>query len=393
MNGSGSPSLDADQMPAELHPERLGFGPLFWTIRDAVIVGDVASGRIALCNPAAERIFGYAVEEAIGLPIESLFPEHFRAELRAALARYPNAGRQRMTDTGGTCERLALHRSGAEIFIEFTVSPLTHADVSYVLAIVRDVTERKRIEAERDALLASAQDYASRAADLAALKGDFTAMVVHELGTPLAAIRALVDLLDREEITMTDRQHILATIRTEAQLLQRLVADMHATDTFERDDFAVHPWPTPVATLLAEAVASVQGQFVNHDFQVEPAPNARVLADPQRIGQVLRNLLGNAAKHTPPGTPVVLRARQADGRVHIEVADHGPGIHPDDLTRIFRKFGRGRDATGHRLPGVGLGLYLSRRIIEAHGGNLAVVSEPGTGSTFGFDLKEVSGDG
>jgi signal transduction histidine kinase len=76
--------------------------------------------------------------------------------------------------------------------------------------------------------------------------------------------------------------------------------------------------------------------------------------------------------------------------VHIEITDRGPGIHPDDLSRIFTKFGRGRDALGHRLPGVGLGLYLSRRIVQAHGGALVVVSEPDTGTTFSFDLEEVS---
>ncbi|MGI8485021.1 MAG: sensor histidine kinase [Thermomicrobiales bacterium] len=123
---------------------------------------------------------------------------------------------------------------------------------------------------------------------------------------------------------------------------------------------------------------------------MEPGPITRVLADPELIGQVLRNLLGNALKHTPPGTLVTLRASRANGRVRIEVADEGPGIHQDDLPRIFKKFGRGHDAQGHRRAGMGLGLYLSRRIIEVHGGGLIVETEIGRGTTFSFELEEVT---
>lgn len=390
MKAQSDLSSPDDRISTRLRPEDLGFGPLFWAARDAVVVGDVNSGRVVLWSPAAERVFGYTTEEAIGLPIEDLFPERFRDQHRASLARYAAEGPGVLGDGGNPRELPARHRSGAEIVIEFSVIPLERPGASYVLGVVRDCTERKRIEAERDSLLASAQDYARRLGELATLKADFTAMVAHELGTPLSAIRALVDLLGRDGIAVTDRPHVLATIQAETHLVQRLVADIHAAATLERDDFAVRPQPTAVATLLAEAAASVQVQIVSHAFHVEPAPLARVLADPERIGQVLRNLLGNAAKHTPPGTPVTVRAKQADGRVHIEITDQGPGIHPDDLSRIFSKFGRGRDAHGRRLPGAGLGLYLSRRIVQAHGGELVVVSAPGTGTTFRFDLEEAS---
>ena len=100
----------------------------------------------------------------------------------------------------------------------------------------------------------------------------------------------------------------------------------------------------------------------------------RVVADPERVGQVLRNLLSNAAKYSPDGAPVELRATCVPGpsgkpgRVRIEVADGGHGVRPDEVGRIFEKFGRGRDEEGRKIPGVGLGLYLSRRIVRAHGG-------------------------
>ena len=101
----------------------------------------------------------------------------------------------------------------------------------------------------------------------------------------------------------------------------------------------------------------------------------------------MRNLLTNAAKHTPAGTPIELRARCIGTAVRFEVTDRGPGIHPDELERVFEKFGRGRDAQGRKVPGVGLGLYLSRRIVRAHGGELTVSSAVGEGTVFAFELE------
>jgi signal transduction histidine kinase len=107
---------------------------------------------------------------------------------------------------------------------------------------------------------------------------------------------------------------------------------------------------------------------------------------PERIGQVLRNLLSNAAKYSPEDTPIELRVIGKEGRIRIEVADHGQGIHPDDVPRIFEKFGRGGDREKHKAPGVGLGLYLSQRIVRSHGSELTVQTRVGEGSVFGFEL-------
>jgi signal transduction histidine kinase len=100
-------------------------------------------------------------------------------------------------------------------------------------------------------------------------------------------------------------------------------------------------------------------------------------------------LLSNAAKYSPEGSPIELRVVGKKGRVRLEVADRGPGIHPDDVARIFEKFGRGRDREGRKTPGVGLGLYLSRRIVRGHGSELTVRTRHGGGSVFGFELAVV----
>ncbi len=167
----------------------------------------------------------------------------------------------------------------------------------------------------------------------------------------------------------------------------------------ERDDFDVELRPVPLKLLLDAAAAFFRTLPGDHPLVIEVGTELAqgreelVWADAGRIGQVLRNLLSNAAKYSPEGAPVEIRVMLETSdraeRVRIAVADSGRGIHPDDAARIFEKFGRGRDASGRKVPGVGLGLYLSRRITRCHGGNLAVRSTSGAGSVFAFELEAV----
>jgi len=373
-------------------PEDLGFGRLFPAIRDAVVVGDVSTGRIVLWNPAAERLFGYAASEAVGASLETLIPPRLRERHREGIAAFAATGRGPLLDADEPIEVPALRRDGSEIPAELSLSPL-ETDGScrrYVLALVRDATARQRLAAERETVLAEAHEYASRLEELAAMRATFAAMVAHELGSPLAAIRGLADLLIGGAVPSAQHPALAVAIRAEADLLRRLVADVEAAAVVERDDFTVQLRPVPVAALLADATAVARTHLGDGVVSADHEPAAvasRVLADPERIAQVLRNLLGNAAKHTPPETPVTVRARCDGARVRIEVADAGPGIAPQDLRRIFEKYGRGRDAEGNRVPGVGLGLYLARRMVAAHGSELEVASTPEEGSVFGFSLE------
>ena len=178
--------------------------------------------------------------------------------------------------------------------------------------------------------------------------------------------------------------------------LNTLVADVRSAAAVEQEDFRVEPRPLPLATLLEDAEAYASTLPSDHPVKVTLNDgldtHERVLADPKRVGQVLRNLLSNAAKYSPEGALIELRAARSGRRhIRVEVADHGEGIHPDDVTRIFEKFGRGRNGKGEaKVAGVGLGLYLSRRIAQAHGGELTVVTKHGEGSTFGFELGTLS---
>lgn len=375
-----------------LGPKELGFGPLFWAARDAVIVCDVARNEVLFCNPAVEQTYGYAPEDLEGQPLDIFIPDYLETTIREQSAKYvkdiqasPKGLDRKLTDP---IEWPAVHKSGREIIVEFSVSPLDVPGEAFVFVIVRDITERKRLEAERDALLADFQETLRKEQELATLKSDFVAMIAHEAGSPIAAIAGMIDLLDRDELPAPSRRQISEALRSEVQIMHRLVRDVQDAASMDRGEFRVKLAPTSLECLLNEATLSAQAHLSGHDFTLEPVPEVIVMADRERISQVLRNLLGNAAKHTPPGTRVTLRARTGNGRVHLDVIDAGPGISQEDLEHIFTKFGRGRDATGKRLPGMGLGLYLSRGIVRDHGGTLFATSAPGKGTTFSFDLAE-----
>jgi PAS domain S-box-containing protein len=251
-----------------------------------------------------------------------------------------------------------------------------------MVGTVHDITERKRAEEDM-------KEANRRLEELAVLKADFTAMVAHELDTPLAVIRGYADMLATGELEFIEQARALDRVQAETDVLEALVSDVRSAAAVEREDFAIEPQQVALGELLRDAAAFVETIPGKHRLVTEGATDGWVLADPHRIGQVLRNLLSNAAKYSPDGAPIELRTAPgaAPGRVRIEVADRGAGIHPDDTARIFEKFGRGRDGGGRKVAGTGLGLYLSRRILQAHGSELTLDSEPGGGSVFGFELR------
>jgi signal transduction histidine kinase len=251
---------------------------------------------------------------------------------------------------------------------------------------MRDITEEKKLEVERAALLAAERETAHRLQELAALRADFSRMVAHELGSPIAAVRRAAELLATDPLTAT-QEWALAVIQKEADSLRSLVDDVVAIATIEQDDFTVQLQPVRVEALLINAAEFGRSLSGSGPVTIAESTDDEVLADPDRIGQVLRNLVNNSLRYSPLGTAITLRATQRQKRVRIEVADRGPGINLEDQERIFEKFARGRDRETLSIPGGGLGLYLSRRIVQAHGSDLTVASSPGQGATFGFELE------
>jgi signal transduction histidine kinase len=225
--------------------------------------------------------------------------------------------------------------------------------------------------------------------ELSRMKTSFTLQVAHELGNPLAAIRASTEVLRADVVDAETRKQMIDFIHSETFLLVALASDISAAAQAERSDFLLNPRPVPLHDIVLQAVHFARALPGDHPISAPFLVTGLVWADPERIAQVLRNLIGNAAKYSPYGTPIAIRATKTNNRWLLEVEDRGQGIHPDDQDRIFKEYARGRHQDGDKVHGVGLGLYIARRIVRAHGSDLTVRSELGVGSTFAFELDEV----
>jgi PAS domain S-box-containing protein len=357
---------------------------LFRSAFDNAPIGITVSdldGRYLRVNRALCDILGYPEEELLATTFQDLtYPEDLETSMAYA---------DRLV--AGEIDKYSLEKryvraDGSPVWVSLSVSLMRDPDNRplYYVAQVQDITERKRAE-ER------LREVNRRLEELAALRADFTAMVAHEIGSPLAAIRGYLDVLETGELEPAEQAEIIAKIQSETDRLSTLIADVKNAAAIERDDFAITPRETSTGELLKDAGRFAETLPGDHPLVVEDGTQKRVLADQYRVGQVLRNLLSNAAKYSPEGSPIELRAVPADspGRVRIEVADKGYGVDPADARRIFEKFGRGQAGSGRRAYGIGLGLYLSRRIVQAHGADLTLDSRLGGGSVFGFELEVV----
>jgi signal transduction histidine kinase len=287
-------------------------------------------------------------------------------------------------------EKRYLHQDGRVIWVELTASVIHDAaGPPYALAQIQDISDRRRLDLERATMLASEREYTRQLRDLTVMRADLTAMVAHELRSPIAALRIMASMLATGELSPTEEAETFRAVQTQITQLDRLVTDVASSAAAERDDFPVEFDVVSLAAVLADAEAFARTRLAEHPFTITEAPPVLVWCDPERVSQVLRNLLDNSAKHTPPGTRVELRVARDGGWVRFEVADDGPGIPLPELALILEKFGRCRRSVDHQTPGAGLGLYLSHRIIAALGGELTVSSESGHGTVFRFELMAV----
>ncbi len=235
-------------------------------------------------------------------------------------------------------------------------------------SLLADVTERHRIEDAQRRFIADAS---------------------HEMRTPIAALKGMLELLDdgAKDVPAV-RDDFIHTMQVEADRLGRLVADLLTLAQLEAGSLRLKVVPEEAAELLGD-VARIMHPLADQrgvTLAVEIAdPDLRVMADRDKVVQVLLSFTDNALKHSEQGSSVHLRARQHADSVRLEVADEGSGIEPEQLARVFERFYRA-DAARAGGGGAGLGLAIAKEIVEAHGSSIDVTSAPGQGTTFGFDL-------
>lgn len=218
----------------------------------------------------------------------------------------------------------------------------------------------------------------------------------HELRTPLASIKGYATALLRDDVLWPDseRQDFLRIIEEESNVIERLITELLDSTMIDAGLFTITREPVLLARLVERVVAEFAFRTTPHRFAVRIPCGLPVLdADPHRLEQVLRNLIDNAVKYSPSGGLIVVRALLADNGVLVTVADQGIGIAPQHLNRLFERYYRIRDSQGGHQGGTGLGLPITREIIEAHNGTIWVESRLGRGTTISFRLPALGGQG
>jgi len=338
---------------------------------DAIVMVD-GGGRIALVNSQAEALFRCRREQMMGAPIESLLPERYRvvhAAHRSAFIAQPRA-----RGMGAGLDLYGRRGDGQEFPVEISLSPVTTEAGPMVLSAIRDVTERKRVEAS---LL-----HASR------LKSQFLANMSHELRTPLNGIIGFSQLLVDGKVGKLSAQQssFLQDILDSGRHLLHLVNDLLDISKIEAGRMELHQELFVLADAVQEACAVLATDVADKQLALTwnvAADLERVNLDRQKFKQVLLNLLSNAVKFTDVGGWIKIAVeRLASGELELQVRDGGIGISPVDQERLFVEFERLNPDEATRRPGTGLGLALTRRLLELQGGHIAVKSVVGEGSTF-----------
>jgi PAS domain S-box-containing protein len=378
-----------EQVRADFATRRLA--AIIMSSDDAIVSKDL-NGIVTSWNPAAERLFGYTADEMIGRSIKTIIPAERMSEEDEVLSRVREGVG---VDHFETVRR---RKDGSTVEISLTVSPIRNARGTIVGAskICRDVTERNRLremrrrEAEREEVerLRDLEAENRRVTEANRLKSAFVANMSHELRTPLNSIIGFTELLYHGRVQHDAPQHqeFLGDILRSARHLLRLINDVLDLAKVESGRLTFRPEPIDLAVLVAEVrdVMRVVAAQRRTDVQIDVDPSvSRVELDPARLKQVLYNYLSNAIKFTPMAGRVIVRVRP-EGRTkfRIEVEDNGIGVPAEDLPRLFVEFQQLDTSTTKRFQGTGLGLALTRRIVEAQGGTVGVTSTPDVGSTF-----------
>jgi PAS domain S-box-containing protein len=332
---------------------------------NSVVITDTKA-RILWVNDAFTRMTGYAREEAVGASTKLLKSGRHSQPFYARLWQTVQSGEVWHGEVDNR------RKDGSVYPEEMTITPVLDeaGAITHFIAIKQDITERKRLER---------------------LKSEFVSTVSHELRTPLTSIRGSLGLLVGGAVgELPDKAKGLAQIAcNNSDRLVRLINDILDVEKIESGRMGFSLRPLLLAGVAREAVAANEGFAREHGVAIaldNALPGAKVLADPDRLNQVITNLISNAAKFSPQGETVrVAIAARGEG-VRLTVADCGPGIPDEFRGRIFQKFSQADSSDTRKVGGSGLGLTISKAIVERFGGELSFDSVRGAGASFHVDL-------
>jgi len=354
------------------------FRDLLESTPDSIIMTN-PTGRIVLANSQAENLFGYDHGELIGQPVELLLPSRFRSGHLGFRTKYLADPRPRLIGAG--LELAGLRKDGIEFPVEISLSPLITGDSTLVMSAIRDITQRKKIEQ-------ALYDKNLELLGAAEAKNRFLANMSHELRTPLNGIIGFAEfLVDGKPGALNSKQEeYLTDILNCGRHLLQLINDVLDLAKVESGKMEFFPELFSVLKAVSEVCAVVapvaSKKAVSFTLDVDADADI-VKLDVQKTKQILYNLISNAVKFSNDKGQVQIRAAIGDDRrLILSVRDFGIGIGPEDLGRLFKEFQQLDSGAARRYEGTGLGLALTRKIVELQGGSIDVESQLGVGSTF-----------
>ena len=334
------------------------------------IYGLDLEGKTTFVNPAVCAMLGYSADELIGQPMHALahhsYPDGapYPREKSPMYAAFTDGGVHHVTDEA------LWRKDGSSFPIEYTSTPI-RKEGALVGAVVtfKDITERQKIDQ---------------------MKNEFISTVSHELRTPLTSIKGALGLIRGGAAGELPKKlgSMIDIALTNTDRLVRLINDILSIEKIEAGKMEFRFQPTEIGPLLEQAIEAnkAYGEEFKVKFVLREIPEATVNGDPDRLMQVLANLLSNAAKFSPAGAEVAISATRQAGTVRVSVSDRGPGIPEEYHGRLFDKFSQADSSDSRQKGGTGLGLSISKAIVEKHGGTIGFTTAAGEDTTFFVDL-------
>ena len=344
------------------------FAAALRSTEDAVVICD-AAGRITYVNPAAERLTGWTQREAGGRHLDDVRrvqPDTWAADLRET--------------SRVISEHRLVRRDGGVVDIEETHTTIVDEDDTEVGTITtfRDIGARKALERARAAALAQEQQARRLADEANRTKDEFLSTLSHELRTPTTAIVGWAQLLKSGRLDSARTVRAIDALERNARAQATVLNDLVDVSRIVRGMMTLDRQRTDVSVVIREALDTIEpardAKGITVDVNLDP-DLPMIDADPNRLRQVLWNVLSNAVKFTPAGGRIAVSAGRDGAWLNIEVADTGIGIDPEFLPFVFDRFRQGDQSSTRQHGGLGLGLALVRYVVEAHGGTATVESD------------------
>jgi two-component system CheB/CheR fusion protein len=347
------------------------------------------AGSLLRWNRNLEEVTGYSPRDISAMSPLDFFNPDEKGIVAEAIGRVFTAGE-------ASVEAQLVRKDGSSVPYHFVGSRMVIDDVPYLIGAGIDMTARQKIEAELCSAKRIAEQATAAAEKASKAKDHFLAVLSHELRTPLTPVLAAVSLLQQEVSFDEGTTRILEMVRRNVELEARLIDDLLDLTRITRGKIELDKRPIELRTVLQRAVEvcrpDIEARRLHFGVDLGPAATCLVEADTARLQQVFWNLLKNAIKFTPQGGCVGIRCRPGEhGRVSVEVIDSGEGIDPQDLSRIFGAFEQAGRSASRLFGGLGLGLAISRTLVELHGGTIEAHSEgKGKGASFKVQLPTLS---